>query len=360
MNDLEKIIKLVWASGGKTPVLVGEPGCGKTTTITAMAEKDNALLKVLNLSSFEAIDMNGMPYLNKEGDLKVSDPAWYTEVHKWLDENPNDIAYVFFDEISNAPTDVRNTLLELLLHHMLPTGQKVNERVKFICAMNTAKDLEGFVEFSNAFKDRMFMIPFQTDPEEWRKMFENNFGKPQSDKEKNIRKDLSKFLEINPHLLEGRKPLSARAYGITDEAEATTIEYSTPNRRNWDNLARIMGQVESEDDMKKLRRTLVIGTVGLECWNNYNEYISTKNKPLSEYEWDGEPDEISQQVARLKGEKNVEKQVEYFVRAYKYCDNKEIIASILPDVMANAMKKYSLEYRSKFPELGEIVNKIAA
>ena len=73
MEDLEKLIKMVWASEGKTPVLVGEPGCGKTTTVNALAEKDGAYLKVLNLSSFEAIDMNGMPFLN-DGKLMFSDP----------------------------------------------------------------------------------------------------------------------------------------------------------------------------------------------------------------------------------------------------------------------------------------------
>lgn len=359
MENIETIIKMVWASDGKTPVLVGEPGCGKTTTVNAMADKDGAYLKVLNLSSFEAIDMNGMPYVDN-GELKVSDPAWYTEVHKYLDEHKDKKAYVFFDEISNAPTDVRNTLLELWLHHMLPTGQKVSDRVKFIGAMNTAKDLEGFVEFSNAFKDRMFMIPFNTPSEEWRKQYENNFGKEQTEREKQIRKELSKFLEINPHLLEGRKPLSAKAYGITDEAEATTIEYTTPNRRNWDNLARLMAQTKNDEELKPLRKTMFIGMVGLECWRNYKEYIGTKNKPLSTYEWDGEPDEISQQVARLKAEKDTDKQVEYFARAYEFCKNKEIVASILPDVLKNAIAKYGWEYRTKCKKLYEIYEKIGA
>lgn len=359
MNDLETLIKMVWASEGKMPVLVGEPGCGKTTTVNAMAEKDGAYLKVLNLSSFEAIDMNGMPYV-VDGKLHVSDPAWYTEVNKYLEEHTDGKAYVMFDEISNAPTDVRNTLLELVLHHMLPDGRKVSDRVKFIAAMNTAKDLEGFVDFSNAFKDRMFMIPFVTDPTEWRKMFENNFGKPQSDREKSIRKELSKFLEINPQLLEGRKPVSAKTYGITDEAEATTVEYTTPNRRNWDNLARLMAQTKNDDELKPLRKTMFIGMVGLECWRNYKEYIGTKSKPLSEYEWDGEPDEISQQVARLKAEKDVDKQVKYFVRAYEYCRNKEIIASILPDVLKNAIGKYGLDYHTKCKDFYEIYQKIGA
>ena len=342
MNELETLIKMVWASEGKMPVLVGEPGCGKTTTVNAMAKKDGAYLKVLNLSSFEAIDMNGMPYV-VDGKLLVSDPAWYTEVHNYLEEHPDGIVYVLFDEISNAPTDVRNTLLELVLHHMLPDGRKVNERVKFIAAMNTAKDLEGFVEFSNAFKDRMFMIPFVTDAAEWRKQYESNFGKPQSDREKSIRKELSKFLEINPQLLEGRKPLSAKAYGITDEAEATTVEYTTPNRRNWDNLARLMAQTKNDDELKPMRKTMFIGMVGLECWRNYKEYIGTKSKPLSEYKWDGEP-----------------KQVQYFERAYEYCQNKEVVASILPYVLKNAIGKHGLEYHQKYPKFYEIYRKIGA
>jgi hypothetical protein len=38
-----------------------------------MAEKDGAFLKVINLSAFEAVDMNGMPFLNN-GKLMFSDP----------------------------------------------------------------------------------------------------------------------------------------------------------------------------------------------------------------------------------------------------------------------------------------------
>lgn len=359
MEDLEKLIKMVWASEGKVPVLVGEPGCGKTTFVNSMAEKDEAFLKVINLSAFEAVDMNGMPFLN-DGKLMFSDPFYLTEIMNYLEKNPDGVVYVFLDEYSNAPTDVRNTLLEPLLHNILQTGKKIPRNVKFILAMNTAKDLEGFVDFSNAMKDRMFMIPFKTDPVEWRKMFKNNFGKPQSDREKSIRKELSKFLETNPQLLEGRKPVSASAYGITDEAEATTVEYTTPNRRNWDNLARLMAQTQNDEELKPLRKTMFIGMVGLECWRNYKEYLGTKSKPLSEYKWDGEPDEISQQVARLKAEKDVDKKVAYYERAYEFCANKEIVASILPDVLASAIGKHGLEYQKKYPKFYEIYKKIGA
>lgn len=360
MENIEKLILMVWASEGKVPVLVGEPGCGKTTFVNEFAKKRGVPIKVLNLASFEAIDMNGMPYLDN-GELKTSVPAWYQDIANYLKEHPECKEYdVAFDEVSNTPTDVRNTLLELKLHHMLPNGTKVDERIKFIEMMNTAKDLEGFVEFSNAMKDRMFMIPFVTPPEEYRKLFVNNFGKPMSEREKGVRKELAKFLEINPQLLEGRKPLNAKLYGITDEAEATTVEYATPNRRNWDNLARLMAQTNNDEELKPLRKTMFIGMVGLECWRNYKEYIATKAKPLSEYKWDGEPDEISQQVARLKAEKDADKQVEYFVRMYEYCPNKEVVKSVLVDVLKSAIGKYGLDYQKKCKAFYEIYKKIGA
>ena len=209
-------------------------------------------------------------------------------------------------------------------------------------------------------KDRWAFIPFDFPVEEWHAMYKDNFGKPMSEREKKIREKLSKFLTTNPHLLEGRKPLKASAYGITDEVHATTIENSTPNRRNWDNLARELAQCKDDEEEKKFRKNMFIENVGLECWRNYKEYISTENKPLSTYKWDGEPDEISQQINRLKAEKDVDKQAEYFVRAHEYCKNKEVVASVLPDVLKNAIGKYGIEYRDKLPEFYEIYKKIGA
>ena len=100
--------------------------------------------------------------------------------------------------------------------------------------------------------------------------------------------------------------------------------------------------------------------VGLECWRNFKEYIATENKPLDKYKWDGEPDEISQQVARLRAEKDVEKQIEYFMRAHEYCQNKEVISSLLPAVLENAIKKYGLDWRKKFPEFYKVYQKDGA
>lgn len=357
-NELAQRVIKKWEAGGKKPMLVGKPGCGKTAFVHYLAEKMGADLIVLNLSTMEASDLNGIPYLDQEThEMKWSTPFWAKQVI--LNSENGKITIVFVDETNLAQSEVRNGLQTQVQTNRTPSGQQLPE-IYWIGAMNTTEDLESVADFSNAMKDRWAFIPFDFPVEEWHAMYKDNFGKPMSEREKKIREKLSKFLTTNPHLLEGRKPLKASAYGITDEVHATTIENSTPNRRNWDNLARELAQCKDDEEEKKFRKNMFIENVGLECWRNYKEYISTENKPLSTYKWDGEPDEISQQINRLKAEKDVDKQAEYFVRAHEYCKNKEVVASVLPDVLKNAIGKYGIEYRDKLPEFYEIYKKIGA
>lgn len=352
MEDLAKRIIYKWEAGGKKPMLVSTPGKGKTAFVNYLANKLGVNIKAINTSTFEGVDANGMPYIDPEThQLNISKPFWLEGLKE------GDI--LFLDEFSNAPSEVRNAFLQIILDQKLPSGAEMPQ-LRIIGAMNPASDLEGYVEFSNAMKDRWAFIPFDFPVEEWHKLYKENFGKPQTPREKKIREKLSAFLTTNPHLLEGRKPLKASAYGITDESEATTIEYATPNRRNWDNLARELARTKDEAEEKAMRKNMFMENVGLECWRNFKEYIATENKPLSTYKWDGEPDEIAQQVNRLKAEKDVDKQAEYFVRAHKYCKNKEVIASIIPDVLKNVIGKYRLDYRYKLPEFYKVYQEIGA
>ena len=350
MEDLAQRIIYKWNAGGKKPMLVSTPGKGKTAFVNYLGEKLGVKVKAINTSTFEGVDANGMPYLN-DGKLNISKPFWLEDLKE------GDI--LFLDEFSNAPSEVRNAFLQIILDQKLPSGAEM-PKLRIIGAMNPAGDLEGYAEFSNAMKDRWAFIPFDFPVEEWRELYKNNFGKEMTPREKKVREKLSAFLETNPHLLEGRKPLKASAYGITDESEATTIEYATPNRRNWDNLARELAQTKDEEEEKKMRKNMFMENVGLECWRNYKEYIATENKPLDKYNWDGEPDEISQQVNRLLAEKDADKQAAYFVRAHKKCANKEIVSSMLPQVLRNVIGKYGVKYREILPEFYEVYLEIGA
>lgn len=353
MDELTKRTLYKWNAGGKAPLYLARPGSGKTAFVIDLAKRLGVGIHIINLATFEAVDLNGMPYIDPDThEINMSKP-WFAK-----DVKSGDI--IFMDEVNLAMPECRNGLQTMLLSHTLPTGEPLPKDVKFIGAMNVAEDLDSVMEFSNAMKDRWAFMPFNFPVDEWHKLFLDNFGKPQTDREKTIRAKLSKFLTTNPQLLEGRKPIKASTYGITDSYEATAVEASTPNRRNWDNLARELAQTKDDKELKQMQKQMFIENVGLECWRNYKEYISTESKPLSSYDWDGEPDEISQQVNRLRAETNTDKQVAYFVRAYEKCKNKEIIAALLPDVLRKAIIKYGIEYKTKLPEFYKIYATIGA
>ena len=77
MDDLAKRVIYKWEAGGKKPMLVGKPGCGKTAFMNCLADKLGVKIRVLNLSTFEGVDANGMPYINPETkELNISKPFW--------------------------------------------------------------------------------------------------------------------------------------------------------------------------------------------------------------------------------------------------------------------------------------------
>lgn len=352
MEDLAKRIQYKWEADTKVPLLLASPGSGKTAFVNYLADKLGVNIRTINLSTFEEIDMNGMPYIDPDThDIKVTKPAFI--------QGLEDGDVLFFDEVNLANAGTRNALQTFVLSKLLPNGEPA-PRVRIIAAMNVAEDLDSVADFSPAMRDRWAYIPFNFPVDEWHTLYKNNFGKPQTEREKEVRAKLSKFLVTNPQLLEKRKPISAKTYGVADAYEAAAVEAGTPNRRNWDNLAREMAITKDDDELKHMQKDMFVENVGLECWRNYKEYIAAENKPLDKYKWDGEQDEISQQVNRLKAEPNVDKQVAYFMRAYEYCKNKEIINALLPLVLRNVIGKYGIEYRNKFPHFYKLYAEIGA
>lgn len=341
MEEYKKRVLAKWQAGGKKPMLVGHQGVGKTAFINALAKDLGVECKVINTSTFEGIDANGMPYL-VNGELKISLPFWL--------EGLKDGDVLFLDEFSNAPTEVRNAFLQIIMDLKLPSGASM-PNVRIIGAMNPADDLESFADFSNAMKDRWAFMPFTIPVDEWRALYEKGFGREISDREKEVREDILAFLKVNPQMLENRKPVSAKTFGISDTAEATPIEYATPTRRNWDNLAREWACYSESD--REFKKNVFIENVGIEAWRNYREFIGAKAKPLDKYNWDGTPDELSQQSARLLATDDEDKVATYFIRAIEKCKQRELLASMYPKVLEKVIGKYGMEYREKYPELAK-------
>lgn len=325
MDNMKRNIKILWATGGKKPMLVGRAGCGKTAMVNGLGEELGVKVKAINTASFEGIDANGLPYI-KDGTLEISKPFWL--------EGLVDGDILFLDEFSNAPTDVRNAFLQIILDGKLPSGLDMPD-LRVIGAMNTSVDLENYAEFSGAMKDRWAFIPFDIPKQEWIEMLKVGFKGTPTPEETEVRSELVEFLTTNMNMIENHKPIVASNFGITDEVETLCVEYATPNRRNWNNLAIALAKLDGEklanDEHHQAKKSLFIQFVGIVAWRTYGKWLTSKGKPLSTYKWNGDIDELAQQMNILFAEPDSAKQLKYFLRGIEY--NREFVITGLTTVM---------------------------
>lgn len=325
MDELLLNVEILWETGGKKPLLVGRPGVGKTAFVNKMGEELGVVVKVINTASFEGIDANGMPYLMKD-ELKISLPFWL--------EGLVDGDILFLDEFSNAPTDVRNAFLQIILDGKLPSGRSM-PRLRIIGAMNTSIDLENYAEFSGAMKDRWAFIPFDIPKQEWLEMMLVGFDGEISDTEKAVRAEVVDFLKANLGMVENHKPIVASNFGVTDEVETLCVEYTTPNRRNWNNLCKALAHLYNKQldiaTEQTFKKKLYLQFVGIVAWRTYSKWLTSKGKPLSTYKWNGDVDELAQQMNILFTESDADKQLKYFLRGIEY--NREFVITGLTTVM---------------------------
>lgn len=348
MDNMKRNVKILWATGGKKPMLVGRAGCGKTAFINALGDELGVKVKAINTASFEGIDANGLPYI-KEGKLEISLPFWL--------EGLVDGDILFLDEFSNAPTDVRNAFLQIILDGKLPSGKDMPE-LRVIGAMNTSVDLENYAEFSGAMKDRWAFMPFDIPKKEWVEMMKVGFNGKATPEELAVRGEVVEFLTTNMNMIENHKPIVASNFGITDEVETLCVEYATPNRRNWNNLCLALTELEKEqltaDEKHSNKKSLFIQFVGIVAYRTYGKWLTSKGKPLSSYKWNGDIDELAQQMNILYAEPDSAKQLKYFLRGIEY--NREFVITGLTTVMTANFNANSGQIAPELLELEAEIN----
>lgn len=349
MDSMKRNIRILWATGGKKPMLVGRAGAGKTAVVNALGDELGVKVKAINTASFEGIDANGLPYI-KEGVLEISKPFWL--------EGLADGDILFLDEFSNAPTDVRNAFLQIILDGKLPSGKDM-PKLRVIGAMNTSVDLENYAEFSGAMKDRWAFIPFDIPRAEWLEMMKTGFKGTPTPTELEIRTEIVSFLSANLNMIENQKPVVASNFGVTDEVESLCIEYATPNRRNWNNLCLALTELEGESlgevDKHQVKKNLFLQFVGISSWRTYGKWLTSMGKPLSTYKWNGDVDELAQQMNILFTEADPDKQLKYFLRGIKY--NREFVITGLTTVMTANFNANGGQIAPELLELEAEINK---
>ena len=165
INNAYKAITEV-LKAGLTPLLLGQPGIGKSTIMKKVAKDFNLELIDLRLAQCEPTDVLGFPNLNRDTNRASympmdTFPLKGDEVPKgkngWL---------LFLDELPNASTAVQVAAYRLILDREV--GQHpLHEAVYIVAAGNREQD-DCFVEpMPSALKSRMVHLELEMNPGEW-------------------------------------------------------------------------------------------------------------------------------------------------------------------------------------------------
>jgi len=146
-------------------LLMGPAGIGKTSFVSAAAEKAGARMIYLPLAELEPSDLVGLPYLsdlNSAGSPSVK-VTMYAQPF-WWPTDPEEKVYLFVDEIDRIRDDMRASAMQLCLDRRAG-GRVLPERVVIWSACNGLSYLTSPID--QALMDRFAAIDFSPTVEEW-------------------------------------------------------------------------------------------------------------------------------------------------------------------------------------------------
>ena len=168
----------------------GRAGWGKTSVIKTLAAKYKRTVITVYLDKAEATDLEGIPYIGKN---KQGNGVQRNALPRWADymkQRPKEQFLLFFDEMNQAPTDVMNALMPIVLERVICGYQFENFFVG--AAGNLVEENPGGVnELPIPLKDRFDpIITWETHtPKAWKSVFkflhskwDNKVGKDVVDK----------------------------------------------------------------------------------------------------------------------------------------------------------------------------------
>jgi hypothetical protein len=137
-------------------MLHGSPGLGKSAIIQQLATGMGFNLVDLRLSSIEATDIMGIPYVNQTtGVMVFSTPEWFPD-----GTSPT---IIFLDEITNGLPPQQHAAYRLVLDRTISNGKKLPDNCYIIAAGNLVSDKTGarpiLPALANRFGIHLFIDP---------------------------------------------------------------------------------------------------------------------------------------------------------------------------------------------------------
>lgn len=165
LSNAHSAISLV-LKAGLTPILLGQPGIGKSDLMRRIANEFNLLLIDMRLAQCEPTDLLGFPSIDKEANK-----ARYTPMETFplqTDAIPEGYSgwLLFLDELPNANTHVQLAAYKLILDREVG-NHKLHDKCMIVSAGNREQD-ECFVQpMPSALKSRMVHLELEMNANEW-------------------------------------------------------------------------------------------------------------------------------------------------------------------------------------------------
>ncbi|MCI0744364.1 MAG: AAA family ATPase [Verrucomicrobia subdivision 3 bacterium] len=215
--------------------LHGDPGIGKSSIVRQFAKRRQLRLIDLRLSTIEAIDLRGLPTIDRD----KAETVWIKPEFLPTDESPG---ILFLDEFTAVEERMQAACLELLLDRRIGKHQ-IGPNWWIVAAGNLASDGVIIYEMTTTTASRLVHLHVAADVGDWLEWAETN----------RLHFDVLAYLRAHPQQL------------TTTEQQSETGHVVGATPRGWERVSEIL----KENQDSEIRRVLVEGVVGREVANSF-------------------------------------------------------------------------------------------
>lgn len=251
-----QLTALALAVAADVPVLLwGEPGIGKTSAITQLADSLDLPLTTVIASVHEPSDFNGLPVIGDDParlGVPMAPPDWAVRL---ADAGRG---LLFLDELSTAPPAVQAALLRVVLERQVG-ALRLPDGVRIVAAANPRGSAADGWELSAPLANRFVHLPWQHDPDVVVRGLSGTWPSavlPRLDAQRLpdavafARRAVCTFLEARPALMHQLPASETRRGG------------AWPSPRSWETALRLVAFAAAADADPDVLSLLVKGAVG--------------------------------------------------------------------------------------------------
>ena len=251
-----QLTALALAVAADVPVLLwGEPGIGKTSAITQLADSFGLPLTTVIASVHEPSDFNGLPVVGDDParlGVPMAPPDWAVSL---ADAGRG---LLFLDELSTAPPAVQAALLRVVLERQVG-ALRLPDGVRIVAAANPRGSAADGWELSAPLANRFVHLPWRHDPDVVVRGLNGTWPRavlPRLDAQRLpdavvfARRAVCTFLEARPALIHQLPANDARRGA------------AWPSPRSWETALRLVAFATAAGVDREVLSLLVKGAVG--------------------------------------------------------------------------------------------------